>query len=314
MSTELGKDEPTGLPCRFDGRVAVITGAGRGIGRAYALELARRGAAVVVNDRGGPPDGDGSGDTAPASAVADEVIASGGRAVADASDVADPAGTERLIGTAIDTFGSVDVVIHNAGIVRRADFADMAGPVLEDVLGASLIGGFNVVRAAWPYLVKQRYGRVVLTSSGGGLFGGVRSGNYAAAKMGLIGLALSLAMEGDEQGIHTNVIVPIAKTRLATTLPTNVIEHLTPDQVAPVVAWLCHEDCPANGEIYSAAGGRVNRVGIAIGHGLTLDAISVEKVRDAFAAIRSMRDSRAVVDSPTALTLRLPELPASLDQ
>jgi NAD(P)-dependent dehydrogenase (short-subunit alcohol dehydrogenase family) len=313
MSSELSSETQGSASCRFDGRVALVTGAGRGIGRAYALELARRGASVVVNDRGGPTDGDGASDSGPAHDVVNEIITTGGRALADTGDVADAADTDRMVAAAIDNFGSIDIVIHNAGIVRRADFVDMTGQVLDDVLATSLTGGFNVVRSAWPYLLKQQYGRVVLTSSGGGLFGGARSGNYAAAKMGLIGLALSLAAEGQEHGIHTNVIVPVAKTRLATTLPKNVIERLTPEQVAPVVAWLCHEDCPANGEIYSAAGGRVNRVGIAIGAGVTLDHASVESVRDAFEDIRSMHSATAVLDSPSALSIRLPVPPDRSD-
>lgn len=291
------------MALRFDQRVVIVTGAGRGLGRAYALEFAARGARVVVNDVGCDTAGAGS-DGAVASSVVNEIASQGGIAVADTHSVTTQA--DGIVATALEAFGRVDVIVHNAGVVHRCDFEAMVGPVLDEVLGVSLLGAFGICRAAWPHLVRQRYGRIVITSSGAGLFGGARSGNYAAAKMGCIGLALSLAAEGAEYGIHTNVIVPIAKTRLATTLPRHVIDRLRPELVAPVVSWLAHEECPANGEIYSAAGGRVNRVAIAINEGADFGTLDAEAVRDKFEAIRDLSGARPVATSAEALTLRLP--------
>lgn len=293
------------MALRFDHRVAIVTGAGRGLGRAYALDLAARGARVVVNDVDSGTDGATTGDAAVAEQVVAEIESHDGIAVADSNSVV--TGGDAVVATALEAFGRVDIVVHNAGVVSRTSFENMAGPVLDDVLGVSLLGAFNISRAAWPHLVRQGYGRIVITSSGAGLFGGAQSGNYAAAKMGSIGLALSLAAEGAEHGIHTNVIVPIAKTRLATTLPPHIIERLRPEFVAPVVTWLAHEDCPANGEIYSAAGGRVNRVAIAINTGIQSDNLDAETVRDSFDEIRRLDDAQPVTNSPQALELRLPK-------
>jgi NAD(P)-dependent dehydrogenase (short-subunit alcohol dehydrogenase family) len=296
--------------CRFENQVAVVTGGGGGLGRAYAVELASRGANVVVNDSGSTTEGDGS-DNTPADAVAAEITAAGGVALADHHNVARSEEAEAVIATAERAFGGVHIIVHNAGIVRRADFPEMIGPTLTNVLDVNLLSAFHIVRAAWTRLVGQGFGRIVLTSSGGGLFGSVRSGNYAAAKLGIIGLAQSLAAEGEAHGVTTNVIVPIAKTRLATTLPIDVIGRLDPNQVAPVVGWLVHRDCTVNGEVFSAAGGRVNRICIAVNEGFLDDQLSIEAVRDAFDRIRDMTGAIVVENSAQALALRLPPVGAS---
>lgn len=302
----MDENSAVSAPRAYDDQVVVVTGAGRGLGRAYAHEFARHGAKVVVNDLGNRSDGTGPPDRLIASAVVEEIRAAGGDAVADGNDVATESGAAALIETAVQHYGTVHAVVHNAGVVRRADFADMAGPTLNDVLGVGLMGAFHVARAAWPLMTRQVYGRIVLTGSGAGLFGAARSANYAAARMGIVGLALSLAGEGRAHGIQANVIVPIAQTRLATTLPAHVIDRLTPEQVAPVVAWLAHRECAATGEIYSAAGGRVNRVVLGVTPGLDFADISLEAVRDRFAEISSLDDVRTVPTSPDALKLRLP--------
>lgn len=293
-------------PVRFDGVVVLITGGGRGLGRAYAVELARRGARVVVNDLGIGPDGTGNEDASPAEAVVDDIRRAGGTAVADARDISNRDGAQGAVASAVDTWGRLDAVVHNAGFVRRAPIDRMPEDSLEDVIDVGLMGAFHLAGAAWPHLTSSGRGRIVLTASGAGLFGAAESSNYAAAKMGSIGLALSLAQEGAPRGINTNVIVPIAQTRLASVLPSDVIEQLGPEQVAPVVAWLCHPECRVNGEIFSAAGGAINRIALAVTSGVRLAQVSVEHVRDSLGEVRSLDDARVVGSSAEALALRLP--------
>jgi NAD(P)-dependent dehydrogenase (short-subunit alcohol dehydrogenase family) len=249
---------------RFDGRVAVVTGAGRGLGRAYALLLAARGASVVVNDLGGSMEGEGS-DAGPASAVADEIVAVGGVAIADSHDVATTAGAEALIGTAVEHFGRLDVLVNNAGIMRWAGLPDVDADDLERHLAVHVGGSFNTTRAAWPHLVDQGYGRIVMTTSAG-FFGLPKNLAYATAKGGVIGLTRSLSTAGARLGVKVNLIAPAAVTRMAGPA-TDDTPPMPPEQVAPMVAFLAHEDCPVTGEIYAAGAGRFARIFIAATEG-----------------------------------------------
>ncbi len=253
----------------FEGRVAVVTGAGRGIGRAYALMLADLGASVVVNDLGGSMEGVGA-DADVASAVVAEIVDGGGVAVADNSDVATTAGADTLIDTAVGRFGRLDVLVNNAGIIRWAGLPDADGDNLASHLAVHVVGSFNTTRAAWPHMTGQGYGRIVQTTSTG-VFGLPDNLSYATAKGGVIGLTRSLATAGAAHGIKVNLIAPAAYTRMAGqphaeggppeegTLPA----RMSADLVAPMVAFLAHEDCPVSGEIYAAGAGRFARIFIA---------------------------------------------------
>jgi len=243
---------------RFDGRVAVVTGAGRGLGRAYALLLAERGAAVVVNDLGGAVDGTGA-DAEPAAGVVAEIDAAGGRAVADASDVATEYGAGSLVARALDHFGRVDALVANAGIMRWGGFPGVDNDDLDRHLAVHLGGSFHTARAAWPHLVEQGYGRIVLTTSTGAL--GLRDNTaYATAKGAVLALARNLAVAGAKHGVTVNCIAPAASTRMSR--GGNQLE-LPEELVAPMVAYLAHEDCPVTGEVYTAGAGRFARLFIA---------------------------------------------------
>jgi NAD(P)-dependent dehydrogenase (short-subunit alcohol dehydrogenase family) len=254
-------------PLSFDGRVAVVTGAGRGIGRAYAMLLAERGASVVVNDLGGSIAGDGA-DEGPASRVAAEIAAAGGTAVADGSDVAQVDGARALVEAAIESFGHIDILINNAGIVRWAGFPELDYDNLERHLAVHVFGSFNTTRAAWPHMVEQTYGRIVMTTSTG-MFGLPNNTSYATAKAAVIGLIRSLTTAGVQYGIKVNCIAPAALTRMAGRRNDEAdpdeaqTTPMAPGLVAPMVAFLAHEDCPVSGEIYAAGFGRFARIFIA---------------------------------------------------
>lgn len=275
---------------RFEGRVAVVTGAGRGLGREYALLLASRGAKVVVNDSGGALSGDGA-DTAPAEQVAAEIRSDGGDAVACTESVATPAGGRSIVATALDHYGRLDILIHNAGNVRRAPLRQMSDEDFTAVLDVHLRGAFNVVRPAFPVMCDAGYGRVVLTSSIGGLYGNHEVANYAAAKGGLIGLSNVIALEGAEAGVLCNVIVPAAVTRMAEGLDTSAYPPMGADLVAPVVGWLGHESCSITGEILTAIAGRVARVVIAETPGVYRASWSIEDVGEQIDAIRDTSET-----------------------
>ncbi|MGH9276441.1 MAG: SDR family oxidoreductase [Acidimicrobiales bacterium] len=269
----------------FDGKVAIITGAGGGLGRSHALDLAKRGALVVVNDLGGSADGTGHSETA-AQKVVEEIKAAGGEAVANYDSVATPEGGANIVKTAVDTFGRIDIIINNAGILRDTSFKNMTPDQVNPVLDVHLRGAFYVTQPAWQIMRDQGYGRIVNTSSGAGIFGNFGQTNYGAAKMGLVGFTRVLAVEGAKNNIKANVIAPVAKTRLTEELFGEAMDKLAPELVTPVVTYLAHEDCPVSGEVYSVGGGRVARifVGVTPGH---FDAeLSPEAVRDNFETLR----------------------------
>ncbi|MFD7937719.1 SDR family NAD(P)-dependent oxidoreductase [Streptomyces sp. NPDC059755] len=276
----------------FEGRVAVVTGAGRGIGRAHARLLAERGAKVVVNDLGGSMEGDGS-DTGPAQRVVEEIVAAGGEAVADTNDISVPAGGQAVIDSAIEHYGRIDVLVNNAGIIRWAGLPEVDAENLERHLAVHLVGSFNTLRAAWPHFVEQRYGRVVLTTSSG-LFGLDNNLSYAAAKAGTVGLARSAKLSGEPHGIKVNLIAPAAMTRMGGGPEEEPAEqapgmpYMPSDAVAPIVAYLAHESCPVNGEIYTAGAGRFARLFIASTEGYVHEgggSVTVEDVAGNWDAI-----------------------------
>jgi NAD(P)-dependent dehydrogenase (short-subunit alcohol dehydrogenase family) len=270
----------------FDGKVAVVTGAGGGLGRAHALELAHRGALVVVNDLGGSVDGTGA-DQTPAQKVVDEIRAAGGEAIPNFDTVSTPEGGEAIVEAAVEAFGRIDIVINNAGILRDKSFLNLTDDLVSPVLDVHLKGGFNVTRAAWNHLREQAYGRVINTASASGLFGNFGQANYGAAKMGLVGLTRVLAVEGAKYNIKVNAIAPVAKTRMTEDLLGPMADSLEPHLVSPVVAYLVHQDCPVTGEIYSVGGGRVSRVFVAATPGWVDKQLTAEDVRDHFDEIRA---------------------------
>ncbi len=242
---------------RFDGRVAIVTGAGGGLGRAHALLLASRGAAVVVNDLGGSLHGEGAS-AAPADKVVAEIKAAGGEAIASYDSVLDG---DKIVQAAMDTFGRVDIVINNAGILRDVSFHNMTDDDWDAVLQVHLYGAYKVTHAAWPYLREANYGRVVMTTSAAGIYGNFGQANYSAAKLGMFGLANTLAIEGAKRNIHVNTIAPVAGSRMtATVMPPELVEALKPEYVSPLVAYLCHEDCPINGGLFEVGAGWVARL------------------------------------------------------
>ena len=246
----------------FDGKVAVITGAGGGLGRQHALLLASRGALVVVNDLGGAVDGSGS-DKGAAQKVVDEIRGLGGEAVADTNSVSTVEGGAAIIATAIAAYGRVDIVINNAGILRDKSFQNMEPDMIQAVLDVHLKGAFNVTQPAFKLMREQGYGRIISTSSAAGIFGNFGQANYGAAKMGLVGFTRVLAVEGAKYNVKANAIAPLAYTRMTENLLGNLGERLDPSFVSPIVAYLAHEECPVSGEVYSVGGGRVARVFIA---------------------------------------------------
>ncbi|ORV41090.1 short-chain dehydrogenase [Mycolicibacter engbaekii] len=276
-------------PLRFDGRVAVVTGAGRGLGRAYAQLLAQRGAAVVVNDTGADLTGDGVGDDTAERVVA-EIRAAGGDAVACTASVATAEGGAAIIAAAQQHYGRVDIVIHNAGNVRRAALRQMSAADFDAVLDVHLRGAFHVVRAAFPAMCDARYGRIVLTSSIGGLYGNADVANYAAAKAGVLGLSNVAALEGAAHGVRCNVVVPAAVTRMAEGIDTSGYPPMQPELVAPVVAWLAHESCSITGEALIALAGRVARAALVESPGVYQPSWTIEDVGARIAEIRDVAD------------------------
>lgn len=273
----------------FDGDVAIITGAGGGLGRCHALELARRGSRVVVNDLGGQADGTGAS-ASPAEQVVKEILEAGGEAVANHDSVSTPEGGEAIVQTALDAYGTVDIVINNAGILRDKSFANLEPADVRAVLDVHLMGAFHVSRPAFKVMKEKGYGRFVHTTSAAGVFGNFGQANYGAAKMGLVGLSNVLAVEGAKKNISSNVIAPVAKTRLTEELLGPLADTLAPEQVTPLVTYLVSRECELTHEIFSVVGGSFSRVfvGLAPGWFAGKGAVpSAEEVRDHIEEIRA---------------------------
>jgi NAD(P)-dependent dehydrogenase (short-subunit alcohol dehydrogenase family) len=274
---------------RFDGRVAVVTGGGRGLGRSYAMLLASQGAKVVVNDPGGSLAGEGT-DAGPADDVVREISASGGQSVASTDSVATAAGGKAIIDAALDTYGRIDILIHNAGIVRSSSLKEMSYEDFDAVLDVHLRGAFHVVRPVFPIMCDAGYGRIVLTSSIGGLYGNRGVANYAVAKAGVIGLSNVVALEGAADGVKSNVIVPAAVTRMAEGIDTSAYPPMGPGLVAPVVGWLAHESCSVTGEVLIALAGRVASAVVTETPGVYRPSWTIEEVGEHIEAIRNAAD------------------------
>lgn len=282
---------------RFDGRVAVITGAGRGLGRSYALLLASRGAKVVVNDPGVSMKGDGV-DAGPADAVVQEIKAAGGEAIANMDSVATPEGGQAMIDAAVNAFGRVDILIHNAGIVRSGLLDELSYQDFEDVLDVHLRGGFHVVRAALPHMKNGGYGRIVMTGSINGVYGNRNAGNYSMAKAGLMALANVSAIEGEAFGIKANTILPAAVTRMSEGVDTSAFPPMDPELVAPAVAWLAHESCSVSGEMLVSAAGRVARAFVAETRGVYQPSWTIEEIGAQMDTIRDTANPQIFPPAP----------------
>jgi len=274
---------------RFDDRVAIITGAGGGLGRTYALEIARRGGKVVVNDLGGKMDGTGA-----SSSMADEVVKeiteAGGTAVANYDSVSEPAGGEAIVQTALDNFGKVDIVVNNAGILRDKTFVKLTPEELGIVLDVHLKGAFYVSQPAFKNMKENGYGRLIFTASAAGIFGNFGQSNYGAAKMGLVGLSNVLAQEGKKYNITSNVIAPIARTRLTEELLGGAAEALDPACVTPLVTYLVSEQCDITHEVYSVGGGRFARIFVGLAPGWTAGKAAKPSAEEIQANIEQIRD------------------------
>jgi NAD(P)-dependent dehydrogenase (short-subunit alcohol dehydrogenase family) len=277
-----------------EGRVVVVTGAGGGLGRDYALLLAENGAKVVVNDLGGARDGSGAG-SAMADTVVDEIRAAGGEAVANYDSVATTAGAESIVRTALDEFGAIHGVVNNAGILRDMSFAKMTDEAWDLVIQVHLYGGYNVTKAAWPHFREQGYGRIVMAASTSGLFGNFGQANYGAAKLGLVGLVNTLALEGGRSNILANAIAPMAATRMTADIaPQEVLDQLPAAHVSPVVGYLMTEESTENGSVFVVGGGQVYRVAQFQNAGVKFDKPpTMEQVADNWDAITDM--SAAVI-------------------
>ena len=283
----------------FEGRVAVITGAGGGLGKTYALQMASRGASVVINDLGGAADGTGGGQNM-ADQTVEEISAAGGKAVANYDSVATPEGGKAIVQTALDNFGKVDILVNNAGILRDKSFLKLEPANLEAVLDVHLSGAFFVTQPAFASMKENSYGRIVMASSGAGIFGNFGQANYGAAKMGLVGLMNVLAVEGAKYDIKVNTIAPIAKTRLTEALLGGLADALDPNFVTPLVSYLCSEKCELTHEIFDVGGGRYARVFLGMCGGWTAPKGSVPSPDDIFDNIDRIRD-QADYTVPTSI-------------
>ena len=290
------------MTIRFDNRVALVTGAGNGLGRAHALLLARRGAKVVVNDPGGARDGRGGGHAAADKVVA-EIKAAGGQAVPNYDSVADKEGAKNIVKTATDAFGTLDIVVNNAGILRDKSFPNMTMEDFDFVVQVHFLGTAYVTHAAWPILRQKAYGRVVVTSSNSGIYGNFGQANYAGAKLALVGFVNALRLEGQKYNIMVNALAPVAATRMTEDLMTpEVLAKMKPEFVSPMVAYLCSEQCQHTGDIWAAGAGYFSRIeyregpGVRLGPQATVDdvAANIEKIADLSTTVRYRTSSEEV--------------------
>ncbi|MEE8400005.1 MAG: SDR family oxidoreductase [Desulfobacterales bacterium] len=277
----------------FTGRVTIVTGAGAGLGRDYALNFAKMGASVVVNDLGGARDGSGAGAATPADEVVAEIKAAGGEATANYDNVAEVEGGENIVKTAIDNYGKVDIVVNNAGILRDKTFLKMEPANWDIVIAVHLRGAYCVSRPAFDNMKANGYGRIVMTSSTSGILGQFGQTNYGAAKMGLAGLTNVLKLEGAKYNIKVNALMPTAATRLTEDVfSPDAFEKSTVDYVTPAVMYLCSEQCEDTGMYIHAGVGRYSRANIVNGLGVKFDAKpTAEDIRDNWDAISSLEDA-----------------------
>jgi NAD(P)-dependent dehydrogenase (short-subunit alcohol dehydrogenase family)/acyl dehydratase/putative sterol carrier protein len=297
---------------RFDGRVAIVTGAGGGLGRVYALELGKRGAKVVVNDVGGGKDGRGGGERGAADRVVEEIKALGGEAVANYDTVATVEGGEAIVDCAVKVYGRVDIVINNAGILRDKTLAKMDAESWDGVMGVHLKGAYNVTRPAFVKMREGGYGRIVFTTSAAGLYGNFGQANYSAAKMGLIGFMNTLKLEGEKHNIKVNTVAPIAGTRLTEgILPPDIFEKLKPEFVAPLVLHLSSEQCPVTGAIYNAGMGYFSRVAVMTGPGTVVgDGKEIPAPEAVAANMKKIESTEGAKEFPNAVAAYGPMLDA----
>ncbi len=288
------------------GRTAVITGAGGGLGRAHALLFAQHGANVVVNDLGGSQDGSGKGSEM-ADKVVEEIKAAGGDAVANYDSVSTAEGANGIIKTAVDTFGTVDILVNNAGILRDRSFVKMTDEDWDLIFDVHVKGSYYCTKAAWPIMREQAYGRVIMTASASGIYGNFGQTNYSTAKMGVIGFGQTLALEGEKYNIKTNIIAPVAASRMTESLmPPNVLEKLKPEYVSPLVVYLCSENIDVSGELYEVGAGAVSRLETLRSKGCTLnpdEGVTVEQMAENWSLINDMTDAkilRSIAESTQA--------------
>tara|TARA_B100001175_G_scaffold251812_1_gene219255 strand:+ start:1788 stop:2690 length:903 start_codon:yes stop_codon:yes gene_type:complete len=287
----------------FENRVVIVTGAGNGLGKAYALDLGKRGAKVVVNDLGGAVDGSGAGNT-PADEVVNEIIANGGEAVANYDSVATEEGGESIVQTAIDSFGTVDAVINNAGILRDKSFANMTEEEFSLIIQVHLKGTYFVTHPAFKVMKENNYGRIVNVASPSGIFGNFGQSNYGAAKMGIVGLTNVLAIEGAKYNIKVNVIAPTAYTRMTEALlPEDVGKLFSAELVTPMVTYLASEACEPTHEIFGVAAGRFARIGIITHEGYVNTEATAEDIASNIEEIRTIKDGSYPLSNEDELML-----------
>ena len=282
------------MTIRFDNRVAIVTGAGNGLGRAHALLLASRGARVVVNDPGGAVDGKG-GDHAAADKVVDEIKAAGGQAVPNYDSVADPKTAANIVKTAVASFGTIDIVVNNAGVLRDKTFHNMTVDDFDFVVKVHFLGTAYVTHAAWPIMRAKAYGRVVVTSSNSGIYGNFGQANYGGAKLAVVGFMNALRLEGQKYNVLVNALAPVAGTRMTESLMTpEMLARLDPAFVSPMVAYLCSEQCQRTGDIWSAGAGYFARIEYREAPGLRIEgrAPTVEDVADNIDRIADLSTSK----------------------
>lgn len=291
---------------RFDGRVAIVTGAGGGLGRSHALLLASRGAQVVVNDLGGGRDGEGNPSSEMANKVVEEIKAAGGEAVADAHGVDTVEGGEAIVQTAIDAFGKIDIVIANAGILRDRAFHNIEEEDWDKIFAVHVKGSYNVIKPAFIHMRQASYGRIIVTTSNAGLYGNFGQANYSSAKTAVLGLASTLELEGAKYNIKANVIAPVAASRLTEdVMPPAVLDKLKPDYVSPMVAYLVSEECQVSGQIFTAGGGYYGRAAIVEGKGAVVHEASIEDIRDNFSKISDLSNAEEFTNAFDEVSKRL---------